>query len=205
MKRAELRKISGTMVPAQYNSETLRNIMDKITSLMLCLQELGVKSESHEEETNNALFPKHMKTRWRQSWEEDQIHKLKDILTNIGKEIRILDAEEIARPIKTQNEEKKEQPKGDYRPCFTCKSTANNPHQCRSGTAEDRKQFYISNKKCLKCLWDTHSTNTCPSEIKCILCGGNDHSMAVCTEKSVRPKTTVTCMNKTDNMEKHSL
>ena len=115
MRRDELRRISGTIVPAQYSSETLRNIMDKITSEMLCLHELGVREESHEEETTNALlqsFPKHMKTRcWRQSWEENQIPKLKDVLTNIGREIRILEAEEIARLANPRKEEMREQRK----------------------------------------------------------------------------------------------
>jgi hypothetical protein len=114
MRTDELRRISGTIVPAQYSSETLRNIMDKITSEMLCLHELGVREESHEEETTNALlqFPKHMKTRcWRQSWEENQIPKLKDVLTNIGREIRILEAEEIARLANPRKEEMREQRK----------------------------------------------------------------------------------------------
>ncbi len=44
------------------------------------------------------MSPKHMTTRWRQAWEEDKIPKLKDVLANISKEVRILEAEEIARP-----------------------------------------------------------------------------------------------------------
>lgn len=53
-----------------------------------------------------------MKTRcWRQSWEENQIPKLKDVLTNIGREIRILEAEEIARLANPRKEEMREQRK----------------------------------------------------------------------------------------------
>jgi hypothetical protein len=114
LRRGELRRISGTPIPSQYNADTLRNIMDRLSSQVLCLQDLGVKDESYEEESTNALlqyFPKYMTTRWRQNWEENHIPTLnKDVLTNISKEIRILESEEIARPVKSQEEEKKEKP-----------------------------------------------------------------------------------------------
>jgi hypothetical protein len=83
-----------------------------------------------------------MTTRWRQNWDENHIPTLKDVLTNISKEVRILESEEIARPIKPQEEEKKERQREGYQPCLTCRSTLHNPHQCRVGTTEDRKNKF---------------------------------------------------------------
>jgi hypothetical protein len=189
LRRGELRRISGTPIPSQYNADTLRNIMDRLSSQVLCLQDLGVKDESYEEESTNALlqyFPKYMTTRWRQNWEENHIPTLnKDVLTNISKEIRILESEEIARPVKSQEEEKKEKPREGYVPCKTCKSTLHNPRQCRVGTPEERKKYYLDNKKCLKCLFGMHPTETCKQTRNCSICNSPGHSIAVCTPNQI--------------------
>lgn len=49
LRQEELRNISGTPVPSNYNADALRSIMDKVSSQILCLQDLGVKEESYEE------------------------------------------------------------------------------------------------------------------------------------------------------------
>lgn len=114
------------------------------------------------------------------------------MLTNISKEIRILESEEISRPVKPQEEEKKEKPRDGYVPCKTCKSTLHNPRQCRVGTPEERKKYYVDNKKCLKCLFGMHPTETCKQTRNCSICNSPGHSMAVCTKKPNKPSTSVT-------------
>lgn len=205
LRRAELRKISGTTIPTNFNADVLRNVMDKVSSQILSLQDLGVEEVSYAEETTNSLlqsFPKFMTTRWRLNWGENHLPSLKDVLKNIGKEARILESEEISRSVQPQEEEKKERPREPYTPCFTCKSTLQNPHQCKAGTPEERKKKYIDAKRCLKCLYGVHPTETCTNSRRCTFCSSTEHSMAVCNTRP-RPTPSVTCTNKTEGTDRH--